>query len=72
MVVLATFPPVVPFILLDETAPAVRASNAVGIAVLFLAGWILARYAGMKPWHGGLALAVIGTLLITAIIALVG
>lgn len=72
LVVLATFPPVVPFLLLEQTGLAVRLSNLVGIAVLFVAGWILARYAGVKPWHGGLAIAVIGTLLITAIIALGG
>ncbi|WP_166360295.1 VIT1/CCC1 transporter family protein [Pseudomonas akapageensis] len=72
LVVLATFPPVVPFLLLEQMGPAVRLSNFVGIAVLFIAGWILARYAGVKPWLGGLAFAVIGTLLILAIIALGG
>lgn len=72
LVVLSTFPPVVPFLLLDQTGLAVRLSNGIGIAVLFVAGWILARYAGVKPWRGGIAIAFIGTLLITAIIALGG
>jgi len=40
--------------------------------VLFIAGWILARYAGAKPWVGGLAMAVTGAVLIVAIIALGG
>jgi VIT1/CCC1 family predicted Fe2+/Mn2+ transporter len=72
LVVVATFPLVVPFLLLDQTALAVRLSNAIGILVLFLAGWILARYAGARPWQGGVALAVLGAALIAAIIALGG
>jgi VIT1/CCC1 family predicted Fe2+/Mn2+ transporter len=70
--VASTFPLVVPFLLLEETALAVRLSNLVGLAVLFIAGWILARYAGAKPWQGGVAMAVTGAVLIVAIIALGG
>ncbi|MNP75833.1 hypothetical protein D3C76_1729570 [compost metagenome] len=70
--VISTFPLVVPFLLLEQTMLAVRLSNLVGIVVLFIAGWILARYAGAKPWQGGVALAITGALLISAIIALGG
>ena len=42
------------------------------LVVLFVAGWILARYAGAKPWQGAVAMAVVGAALITAIIALGG
>jgi VIT1/CCC1 family predicted Fe2+/Mn2+ transporter len=72
LVVLATFPVVVPFMLLDQTAPAVRVSNLVALAMLFIAGWMLARYAGGTPWRGGAALAVTGAVLMAAIIALGG
>jgi VIT1/CCC1 family predicted Fe2+/Mn2+ transporter len=72
LVVLSTFPLVVPFLLLEQTALAVRLSNLVGLGVLFIAGWVLAKYAGAKPWQGGLAMAVTGAVLITAIIALGG
>jgi VIT1/CCC1 family predicted Fe2+/Mn2+ transporter len=72
LVVASTFPLVVPFLLLDETGLAVRLSNLIGLVVLFTAGWILARYAGAKPWMGGLAMAVTGAALIVAIIALGG
>jgi VIT1/CCC1 family predicted Fe2+/Mn2+ transporter len=72
LVVISTFPLVVPFLLLDETMLAVRVSNLIGIVVLFVAGWMLARYAGAKPWQGGIALAITGALLISAIIALGG
>lgn len=72
LVVLSTFPLVVPFLLLEQTGLAVRLSNVIGLVVLFAAGWILARYAGAKPWQGGVALAVTGAVLIAAIIALGG
>ncbi|WP_130930606.1 hypothetical protein [Pseudomonas sp. Sample_24] len=72
LVVLATFPLVVPFLLLEQTGLAVRLSNLIGLVVLFVAGWILARYAGAKPWQGGVAMAVVGAALIAAIIALGG
>lgn len=72
LVVCSTFPLVVPFLLLEETRLAVRVSNLIGLVVLFVAGYTLARYAGAKAWQGGVALAVSGTLLIAAIIALGG
>ncbi|WP_130907163.1 hypothetical protein [Pseudomonas sp. Sample_16] len=72
LVVLATFPLVVPFLLLEQTGLAVRLSNLIGLVVLFVAGWLLARYAGAKPWQGAVAMAVVGAALITAIIALGG
>lgn len=72
LVVFSTFPLVVPFLVLDQTVLAVRVSNLVGLGVLFIAGWVLAKYAGAKPWQGAIALAVTGAVLITAIIALGG
>jgi VIT1/CCC1 family predicted Fe2+/Mn2+ transporter len=72
LVVFSTFILEVPFLLLDQTALAVRVSNLIGLAVLFIAGWILARYAGAKPWPGAIALTVTGAVLITTIIALGG
>ncbi|WP_095151537.1 hypothetical protein [Pseudomonas sp. Irchel s3b5] len=68
----STFPLVVPFILLDQTALAIRLSNLIGLLVLFIAGWMLAKYAGAKPWQGGAVMAVTGGVLIVAIIALGG
>jgi hypothetical protein len=72
LVVLATFPVVIPFMVFEQTALAMRASNAVSVAMLFAAGWTLASYAGGSRWRGGLAMAVVGILLIIAIIALGG
>ena len=72
LVVLSTFPLVVPFLLLEQTALAVRLSNLIGLAVLFIAGWLFARYAGANPWFGAFAMAATGAVLIAAIIALGG
>ncbi|MNP65753.1 hypothetical protein D3C76_1613760 [compost metagenome] len=72
LVVCSTFPLVVPFILLDQTALAIRLSNLVGLVVLFIAGWMLARYAGARQWQGGVIMAATGAVLILAIIALGG
>jgi len=72
LVVAATFPVVVPFMVFESAAVAVRASNAVALAMLFLAGWLLARHAGGSPWRGGLAMAVTGVALTAAIMALGG
>ncbi|MCY1288795.1 hypothetical protein D9M68_462210 [compost metagenome] len=72
LVVLATFPLVIPFLLIERTALAIRISNLVALVMLFMAGWMLARHAGGTPWVGGGAMALVGTALIFAIIALGG
>ncbi|MDG9923899.1 MULTISPECIES: hypothetical protein [unclassified Pseudomonas] len=72
LVVLSTFPLVIPFLLIDKTSLAIRVSNLVALALLFSSGWILARYSGGNTWTGGVAMTVVGTLLLLAIIALGG
>jgi VIT1/CCC1 family predicted Fe2+/Mn2+ transporter len=72
LVVLATFPVVVPFMLFDQAALAVRVSNLVALVMLFIAGWILAQHAGGSRWRGGAAMAATGALLMAAIMALGG
>lgn len=72
LVVLATFPVVIPFAVFDTTAFALRVSNAVALVTLFAAGWTLGRHAGASGWLGGLAMAALGTMLVGAIVALGG
>ena len=55
-----------------QTALAVRASNFVALGMLFLCGWVLARYAGGSRWRGGAAMAATGAVLMAAIMALGG
>jgi VIT1/CCC1 family predicted Fe2+/Mn2+ transporter len=72
LVVLATFPVVIPFIFISETALAMRVSNAVALVILFAAGHALGRHAGGAPWRTGLAMVAVGVALVVATIALGG
>ncbi|MDH4651784.1 MULTISPECIES: hypothetical protein [unclassified Pseudomonas] len=46
-VVVTTFPVVIPFMLTSNTRLSIRISNLVALAVLFAAGWMLARHSGV-------------------------
>jgi VIT1/CCC1 family predicted Fe2+/Mn2+ transporter len=72
LVVFATFPVVVPFVFVHESALALRVSNALAVVTLFAGGYVLGRHAEGSPWRFGLAMAAIGTVLVAAIIALGG
>lgn len=58
LVVLATFPVVLPFLFIGNVAGALRVSNALALAMLFGAGVTLGRYAGGRPWLFGEVRAV--------------
>ncbi len=72
LVFLSTFPVVVPFIFMRDAALALRLSNGVAIAMLFGAGHMLARYAGMRRILTGLVMVGIGAALVAITIALGG
>lgn len=73
LVVLATFPVVLPFVFLDDLARAMAVSQATTVVMLFIAGYGFGRYAGHAyPWRTGVAMAVFGALLIAAVKALGG
>ena len=63
LVVLSTFPVVIPFILMQDAAPALRVSNAIAITMLFVGGYSYGRFIGRRPWMVGIAMALLGTLL---------
>jgi hypothetical protein len=69
---LSTFPVVIPFLLFDDTRLALRISNAVAIAMLFLCGIVLGRYAGFRPVPMGLFLVAFGSMQVAVAIALGG
>ena len=72
-VVVATFPVVVPFLLLTNPATAMRASQGVSLAMLFITGVALGRYAGYAhPVRTGLWMTLLGAALNTAVVALGG
>jgi hypothetical protein len=73
LVVVTTFPVVIPFLVTDDVALAMRMSRWVTIALLFLAGLALGRHAGYpRPWLTGLSMAAFGAALILAVMALGG
>ncbi len=72
IVVAATFPVVLPFAVFDDVATAKNVSRGVGVAMLFVGGLALGRYAGYGSWRVGLLMAGLGTLLVIAINALGG
>jgi hypothetical protein len=73
LVVLATFPVVVPFMLTNDLALAMNVSRAVTLVMLFGAGFALGRHAWHhRPWVAGLSAALLGAVLIVAVMALGG
>ena len=73
MVVIATFPVVLPFMFLDDLPTAMRAARAVTLVMLFFAGAALGRHAGYRwPWATGAAMSLFGAILIVAVMALGG
>jgi len=73
MVVVATFPVVLPFMLTSDVTEAMRIARAITLAMLFVAGFALGRRAGYaRPLLTGLLMAVFGIVLIAAIKALGG
>jgi len=72
LVVLSTFPLVIPFMIIDDTARALLMSRLVALGMLFLSGAMLARYSHGNIWLNGFAMAAIGALLMAAIMALGG
>jgi hypothetical protein len=69
---LSTFPVVIPFLLFGEARLALRVSNAVAIAMLFLCGFMFGRYAGFRPMSMGLCVVALGGAMVAVAIALGG
>jgi VIT1/CCC1 family predicted Fe2+/Mn2+ transporter len=72
LVVLATFPVVLPFLFIADVATALRVSNVLALATLFIGGWLLGRFAAGQPWRYGFGMAAVGVVLVVIIIALGG
>lgn len=72
LVVAATFPVVLPFVLFDDVGLAKAVSRAIALAMLFFGGLALGRYAGYGSWKVGFMMAGLGAVLVAAVIALGG
>jgi hypothetical protein len=72
LVVVATIPAVVPFALIDRAYTALRVSNAILVALLFIAGLAWGRHAGVNRWRAGLVFLGAGLVMVLVAIALGG
>jgi VIT1/CCC1 family predicted Fe2+/Mn2+ transporter len=72
LVFACSFPAVLPFLFLDDPRLALRVSNAILITLLFFVGVRAARHTLAKPWLAGLALMLVGVLLVALAIPLGG
>jgi VIT1/CCC1 family predicted Fe2+/Mn2+ transporter len=72
IVVASTFPVVLPFVLIKDVGTAKNVSRAIALAMLFLGGLALGRYAGYGSWRVGFMMVGLGTALVVAINALGG
>lgn len=72
LVVLSTLPVVIPFLLFQDVNFALRMSNLVAIGLMFMCGTWLGRHGGYRPWRTGVAVALLGVVLVAIAIALGG
>jgi hypothetical protein len=72
LVFLSTFPVVIPFLVMSKTWLALRFSNLIAIAMLFLTGCAFGRITGRRPWLMGVSMVVLGGLLVGLTMALGG
>lgn len=72
LVFFASIPAALPFLFIDDAWIALRVSNAILIALLFLAGFRWARYTTLHPWLTGLTFTVAGVGLVSIAISLGG
>lgn len=72
LVFLSTLPVAMPFMIMRSAQPALRVSNAVAIALLFLTGFAFGRISGRSPVWLGCWMVVLGVLLVGLTMALGG
>jgi VIT1/CCC1 family predicted Fe2+/Mn2+ transporter len=72
LVFLSCLPAAIPFLIFSEPRFALRVSNFLLVALLFLVGWSWARYAGTHGLVAGLGMVAIGLALVGTAILLGG
>jgi VIT1/CCC1 family predicted Fe2+/Mn2+ transporter len=72
LVSLATLPVVLPFVFIQEVGPALRVSNGIALAMLFIAGRSFGKASGLPPRRVGFVIMVLGLVLVGITMALGG
>jgi VIT1/CCC1 family predicted Fe2+/Mn2+ transporter len=72
LVFLSTFPVVIPFLFMTNAATALRVSNGIATAMLFIAGFAYGRCVGRSPWVIGISMVILAGVLVALTMALGG
>ena len=72
LVFLSTFPVVIPFIFMRNAMPALRVSNAIAVAMLFMTGYAYGRLTAHRPVVTGITMVALGIVLVGITMALGG
>jgi VIT1/CCC1 family predicted Fe2+/Mn2+ transporter len=72
LVFISTFPIAIPFIIVHDAKLALRISNLVAIILMFICGWLLAKYGGYNKWIASVAMTLIGLALVGLTVSLGG
>jgi VIT1/CCC1 family predicted Fe2+/Mn2+ transporter len=60
LVTLAAIPSVVPLLMIEDPHVALRVSNAIQVALLFIGGYRWGAYTDIRPWKVGFSIAILG------------
>jgi hypothetical protein len=72
LVILTALPGAIPFVFMDDKLQSLRASNGILLGLLFFCGYFWAKYTGVNRILAGLAMTLIGVVLVVAAILLGG
>jgi VIT1/CCC1 family predicted Fe2+/Mn2+ transporter len=72
LVFLSTLPVVIPFMVMRNAMPALRVSNAIAVAMLFMTGFTYGRLTGYRPTGMGISMVLLGMALVGITMALGG
>lgn len=72
LVFTCTFPVALPFLFIQNTALSLRLSNGIALLILFSGGFSVGKYAGFRPFVSGLAILLLGIILVGITIVLGG
>ncbi|WP_447751009.1 hypothetical protein [Pseudomonas nicosulfuronedens] len=68
----ATLPIILPLVFVPDDVLALRLAQATGLLLMFGLGWLLARWAGGRPWQGALGFTALGVAMTGICLALGG
>ncbi len=72
LVVASTFPVALPFLVLADAGLAMKVSRGLSLVLLFLTGYAVGRYSGLRPVSVGLSMLGLGAVLVAIVKALGG